>query len=180
MFILVVLCVLVLLVGAAALVLHLMGRKLPVEHTAFAVVSIARPAAEVWAAIADISSQKDWMPGVSGVERIPDMNGHPAWKLKHGRHTLTIEEVVSEPPRRLIRNVAESRGVFSGSWEILIIPIPGVDGLACAKVRITERGKVHATVPRALMHMFGEDATIKKHLRALCARFGVAAVFSHD
>jgi hypothetical protein len=99
-----------------------------------------------------------------------------------GRNEFGLEEVVVERPRRLVRQIVDNKkGLFSGSWEFLLIPVPGssTDSKA-VKVRLTERGKVNATVPRAMMHMFGEDMYLKKYLVALAEKFGQKANLSHD
>lgn len=170
-----------LLLGAAALFLHFMGRKLPVEHTSFSVITLPNGTEEVWAVIADAARQGEWMKSVTKTEKLPDRNGHTVWKQSQGRNSFTLEEIVSEPPRRLIREIVDNKGPFSGSWEFLLIPVPGADPTKKAvKVRLTERGKVHATIPRAIMHMFGEDMYLKKYLAALAGKFGQKAAFSHD
>ncbi len=172
---------LVLVLGGAALFLHMMGRKLPAEHTAFGVITLANSAEEVWDVIADVKRQPEWMKSVTNVEKLPDRNGHTVWKQSMGRNSFGLEEVAVERPRRLKREIVDNaKGMFSGSWEFLIIPVPGAAGKSAVKVRLTERGKVHATVPRAIMHMFGEDMYLKKYLAALAGRFGQRANFSHD
>ncbi len=171
----------VLFVGLAALILHLMGRKLPVEHTSFAVIQLRRPAAEVWAVIADAPRQTEWMKQVTKVERLPDRNGRTVWKQTMGRNSFNLEETVVEPPRRLVREIVDNKGPFSGTWEFLLIPVPSPDpSTQAVKVRLTERGRVTATIPRAVMHMFGEDMYLKKYLSALATKFGEKAMFSND
>jgi hypothetical protein len=169
------------LIGLAGLVLYLMGRKLPVEHTSFAVIELNRGADEVWAVIAEAARQPEWMKAVAKVEKMPDRNGHTVWKQTMGRNSFTLEEVVAEPPRRLVREITDIKGPFSGSWEFLLVPIPSTNpGQPRVKVRLTERGKIHAAIPRAIMNMFGEDMYLKKYLTALAAKFGQTAKFSND
>src|SRR6185295_2742840 len=125
--------------------------------------------------------QGEWMKAVTKVEKLPDRNGHTAWKQTMGRNSFNLEEVLVEKPRRLKREIVDVKGPFSGSWEFLLIPVPGADpSRKAVKVRLTEKGRVTATVPRAFMHMFGEDMYLKKYLAALAAKFGQKANFSHD
>jgi uncharacterized protein YndB with AHSA1/START domain len=170
------------LLAAAALLLHLKGRTLPVEHTAFAVMQLNNTPEEVWAVIADASRQPEWFKGVNKVERLPDRNGHTVWKQQMGRNSFTLEETVHEPPRRLVREITDLKGPFSGSWEFLLIPVPSKDPArpSDVKVRITERGKVDIPIARAVMAMFGEDMYLKKFLSALAKKFGQTAAFSND
>lgn len=178
---LVIVGILVVVLGGPVLVLHLMGRKLPEEHTSFAVITLSNSAEEVWGVIADAERQGEWMKQVTRVEKLPDRNGHTVWKQTMGRNSFSLEEVVVEKPRRLKREIVDNNGPFSGSWEFLLIPVPGPDPeKKKVKVRLTEKGKVTATVPRAIMHMFGEDMYLKKYLSALAGRFGQKANFSHD
>jgi uncharacterized protein YndB with AHSA1/START domain len=178
---LVIVGLLVVVIGGAAFFLHMMGRKLPVEHTAFGVITLANTAEEVWDVIADVARHPEWLKGVSKVEKLPDRNGHTVWNQVMGRNSFGLEEVTVERPRRMKREIVDNKkGLFSGSWEFLIIPVPGAAGKSAVKVRLTERGKVHATVPRAIMHMFGEDLYLKKYLAALAGKFGQRANFSHD
>jgi len=173
---------LLVLLSIAALLLHLKGRTLPVEHTAFAVIQLNNTPEEVWATIADASRQPEWFKGLKKVERLPDRNGHTVWRQTMGRNAFTLEETISDPPRRLVREIADLKGPFSGSWEFLLIPVPSKDPArpAAVKVRITERGKVDFPIARAIMAMFGEDMHLKKYLRALAAKFGQTATFSND
>lgn len=174
--------VFILLLGVAALLLHLKGRTLPVEHKSFAVIQLNNTPDEVWAVIADAARQPQWMKGITAVERLPDKNGHTVWKQRAGRNAFTLEETIVEPPRRLVREIADLKGPFSGSWEFRLIPIPTKDPAkpVAVKVRITERGKIDMPIARAVMAMFGEDAYIKKYLKALAAKFGQPAAFSND
>jgi uncharacterized protein YndB with AHSA1/START domain len=172
----------IVLLALAALLLHLKGRTLPAEHTAFAVIQLNNTPEEVWAVIGDASRQPEWFKGVKKVDRLPDRNGHTLWRQSMGRNVFTLEETVSEPPRRLVREIADLKGPFSGSWEFLLIPIASKDPArpASVKVRITERGKIDFPIARAVMAMFGEDMYVRKYLSALAKKFGQAAAFSND
>jgi hypothetical protein len=172
--------ILAVLLGLIALGLHLKGRTLPIEHTSFAVIRLDRNAPEVWAVIADAARQPEWQKSVTKVDRLPDRNGHTVWKQSMGRNSFTLEETIVEPPRRLVREIVDNKGPFSGSWEFLLIPIPASEGNQAVKVRLTERGKVTSTIPRAIMHFFGEDMYLKKYLTALAAKMGEGAKFSND
>jgi uncharacterized protein YndB with AHSA1/START domain len=169
------------LLALAAFLLHLKGRTLPVEHTSFAVIQLNNTPEEVWATIAAADKQHEWFKGVK-VQRLPDKNGHTLWRQTAGRNSFTLEETTFEPPRRLVRTIADEKGPFSGSWEFLLIPIPSKDSAkpAAVKVRITERGKIDMPIARAVMAMFGEDMYLKKYLKALAAKFGQTAAFSND
>ncbi len=170
------------MLGLVALFLHLKGKSLPAEHTSFAVIQLSNTAEDVWDTIADAARQPEWFKGLKKVERLPDRNGHTVWKQTMGRNAFSLEETVFEPPRRLVRQITDLKGPFSGSWEFLLIPVPSKDPArpAAVKVRITERGKIDYTIPRAVMAMFGEDMYLKQYLKALARKFGQDAAFSND
>lgn len=174
--------ILAILLALVLLFLHFKGKSLPAEHTAFAVIQLHNSPEEVWAVIADAARQPEWFKGLTKVERLPDRNGHTVWKQTMGRNAFTLEETAFEPPRRLVRTIADLKGPFSGSWEFLLIPVPSKDPAkpSAVKVRITERGKIDYTIPRAVMAMFGEDMYLKKYLKALAAKFGQTPNFSND
>jgi uncharacterized protein YndB with AHSA1/START domain len=178
----VVLGILIVFITIALLFLHFKGKSLPPEHTSFAVIQLNNTPEEVWSVIADASRQPEWFKGLKSVERLPDRNGRTVWKQTMGRNAFTLEETVCEPPRRLVREIADLKGPFSGSWEFLLIPVPSKDPArpASVKVRITERGKIDLPIARAVMAMFGEDMYLKKYLSALAKKFGQTATFSND
>jgi uncharacterized protein YndB with AHSA1/START domain len=173
---------LLLLIVAFGAFLHFKGKSLPAEHTAFAVIHLNNSAEEVWTVLIDAARQPEWFKSVSRCERLPDRNGRAVWKQTMGRNAFELEETTVEPPRRLVREIKDIKGPFSGSWEFLLIPVPPRDPSrpAAVKVRITERGRVDMPIARAVMAMMGEDMYIKKYLRALAAKFGQSATFSHD
>ena len=168
--------------GLVILFLHVKGKSLPAEHTSFAVIQLSATAEDVWNVIADAARQPEWFKQVTRVERLPDRNGHTVWKQTMGRNSFTLEETTHEPPRRLVRQITDAHGPFTGSWEFLLIPVPSKDPArpAAVKVRITERGKINSTIPRAVLAMIGEDKYLKQYLKALAAKLGQSATFSND
>ena len=173
--------ILVLLLAGALTFLHFKGKSLPLEHTAFAIIQLNNSPEELWQVITDVARKPEWFKGLTKVERLPDRNGHTVWRETMGRNAFTVEDTVVEPPRKLVRVIADDQGPFSGSWEFLLIPVPSKDaGKPAVKVRLTERGKIHYTIPRAIMAMFGEDMYLKKYLKALATKFGQPAAFSND
>ncbi len=81
--VLVVVGVVVVLVGVCAVV----GVLLPKGHVASRSVVLAKPQAEVWAAITDFGATPQWFADIKSSERIADINGHPAWRENFGGFT---------------------------------------------------------------------------------------------
>jgi hypothetical protein len=77
----------------------------------------------------------------------------------------------SEPPALLVRTIADEAKFFSGDWTYALAP----DGAGTALL-LTEHGRVHVAVPRAMMHYmpFIADPSLylRRHLERLAAKFG--------
>lgn len=161
------------LLVVAALVLHLLGKRLPEEHTASAAVTLNQPQQVVWDTIADIAGHKNWVKGLTRLERLPDRDGHPVWKQQMGRNSFTLVFSEIQPPTRMVGTIADDAQFFSGHWEYLVTPDGGG-----TRVNLTERGRVTHAIPRAMMeYIFGKDTYLKRHLRDLAAKFGEKAPF---
>jgi uncharacterized protein YndB with AHSA1/START domain len=164
------------LVGALVVlgvVLCLLGRGLPEGHVVSATLRLARPPAEVFAALADTAGVPSWDKGVDRVERLPDRDGHEAWRWTMGRNAMVLVTTRSEAPSVLVRTIADEAKFFSGDWTYAVRP----DGAGCA-VELTEHGRVHVALPRAMMRYmpFLADPAmyLKRHLVRLAGKFGEA------
>jgi uncharacterized protein YndB with AHSA1/START domain len=134
-------------------------------------VSLRRRPEEVWDVISDTAGQPRWAIGVTKAERDPDKNGHEAWRLSMGRNAFVLETVASEPPVRLVKEIADVNGPFSGSWEYRIVPEDGG-----ARVELTERGRIKNAVARGVLrYLMGESAYARKHLAGLAKHLGESA-----
>jgi uncharacterized protein YndB with AHSA1/START domain len=157
----------------AALVLHLLGSRLPEEHTAKASIVLKQPQQVVWDTIADIAGHKNWVKGLTKLERLPDRDNHPVWRQQMGRNSFTLMFSEIQPPTRMVGTIADDAQFFSGNWEYLVAPEDGG-----TRVTLTERGRVKHAIPRAMMeYLFGKDTYLKRHLRDLAAKFGEKATF---
>ena len=163
-------------VGSLALLaaaLWLLGRRLPPGHEVSATLRLSRPAQEAWAALADTAAIPSWDRGVDRVERLPDREGREAWRWTMGRNAMVLETTRSEPPRLLVRTIADEAKFFDGDWTWEVAP----EGAGCA-VRLTEHGRVHVAIPRAMMRYlpFLADPALylRRHLVRLAGRFGEA------
>jgi hypothetical protein len=169
--ILAIVAVLVLLVVA----MSVLGRRLPEEHVASLTLGLNQKQQDVWDAIADIAGHKNWVRGITKIERLPDRENHEVWRQRMGRNSFVLETTVCQPPVHLVREVVDDHHAFSGEWEYEL----SSNGEG-TRVKLTEHGRVPNPVFRAMMHyMFGETTTIRGHLGALAAKFGETARFEH-
>lgn len=162
---------LVVLVALVLLVLHLLGRNLPDRHEISAKLRLGKSPKEVWTAIADVAGIPAWDKGVDRVERLEDRNGKEVWRWHMGRNRMVLETSVSEPEKRLVRTIADESKFFSGDWTYELVP----DGEGCA-LSLTEHGRVHIAIPRAMMRYLPAVADprmyLRRHLVRLAEKFG--------
>jgi hypothetical protein len=165
--------------GAAALVvLHIQGRKIPVEHEATSVLDIHAPIERVFDAIADVQRHPEWSRGVKRVLVMPD-TGHggvpmQTVRMEMGHNSFVLVRTRFEPPTLLERTITDERGPFSGTWLYRLKPLPPDEAGVRCEVRLTERGRVRQPVFRALMkYVFGYHKFTHAHLRSLARKFEV-------
>ncbi|MGH9346875.1 MAG: SRPBCC family protein [Vicinamibacterales bacterium] len=150
------------------LVVVLAGAMLPRAHTTSRVIHIDRAPEEVWEVITDFSNNPSWREDIKAVERMPNRDGREVWReVSTGGDVIPYETVLAEPPRRLVRRIADPSLPFSGSWTIDVSP----RGTGSA-VRITEQGEVPNPVFRFVSRvLIGHSSYIDKYLTSLARRF---------
>lgn len=80
----------------------------------------------------------------------------------------------SKPPTRMVRELTDVDGPFSGRWEIDIAPTPGG-----STVRITEIGKVSNPIFRFVSkYVIGHTTFMERYLTGLAGKFGERAQIS--
>lgn len=89
--------------GLAVLLLTaLLGLLLPVEHVRTTRAVLDRPPEAVWRVLIDLDGMPLWRSDLTGVTRLPEIDGRPTWR-EVGRHgSRTLELTVAEPPHRLV------------------------------------------------------------------------------
>lgn len=158
---------LVALIVVLALAFALIGRGVPSEHVASCSVRLKQSPESVWAVIADVAAYPSWAWNVSRVEKLADRSGHDVWKQVMGRNAFVLETTRIEPPRLLERTIAEDK-MFGGTWTYELVQEVGG-----TRVKLTERGRVKAAIPRAMMKLFfGYHYYMVKHLESLARKFG--------
>ena len=156
--------VLVTLLVLAAIV----GALQPKTHTASHTVVLGAGPDAVWGVIADFERQQEWVPEITGVERLPARDGKPSYREHFGQFAATTVVTVSEPPQRLVKEILPG-GPFYGSWTWDLEP----DGER-TRLTITEQGTVPNPLFRAMMIFHDNTKSARDYADALARRLGVA------
>lgn len=155
----------------AALIFWIIGRGVPVEHTASVSMPLETPPEDVFMVIDDIASQPTWEPGTNKVEKVDGRGGREAFRLTCGRNSFVVETTQHVVPTRITRTIADDAKFFSGEWAWEITRTDK----GCV-VKLTENGRVPHAIPRAMMkHFFGYHHYMEKTMGALATKFGQQA-----
>lgn len=160
------------LIGAVALV-ALIGAALPKGHVASIEKRFPVAPPDLWMILTDVGGFAAWRPDVKRIERLPDLEGRPAWTehTSSGRIRFAVDRM--EPPRMLVVRIADPDLPFGGTWTYEIVAAGNGSSL-----RITERGEVYNPIFRFIARfVFGHEKTIRTYLNALERR--VAGEQSH-
>ena len=156
------------LIVLAAVVLQVLGKRLPEEHVASASVVLKQPRQAVWDVVSDIAGHKNWVKGLTKLERLPDRDNHEVWRQTMGRNSFVLVFTEKQPPERMVGTIDDEAQFFSGRWEYML-----KDEGAGTRLTLTEHGRVKLAIPRAMMeYIMGKDTYLKKHLRDLAMKFG--------
>lgn len=160
---------------ALILVVVIGGLMLPEEHHASRTLVIRQSPQAIWDVINDHANEQQWRSDVANVVSLGERNGKPVWQenYKDG-NKVTLITTESKPPTRMVRELTDLEGPFSGRWEIDIAPTP--EG---SKVKITEIGKVSNPVFRFVSkYVIGHTTFMERYLRGLAGKFGEQAQFA--
>lgn len=155
-----------------AVAVTIAGMFIPREHSFSRSVKLAQPPETVWAVVFDYAGQPAWRKDVKSVERMPDQNGRPLWKITttHGSHGyLRTAEAVA--PQRLVIDHPDEQGVSLLTWRIEIVPSDGG-----SRVTIHERGDFGNPYTRFMVrYVLGQTKFVDDYLTYLSQKFGGAA-----
>ncbi len=140
------------------------GWLLPERHVASGRAAFSAAPAEVWQAVSDYRTQGEWRDDVVAVEVVPGANGRTLVReVDADGETLTYAIVESEPPRRLVRRIADESLPFGGTWTF---EIEALD--TGSRLTITEHGEVYNPVFRFVSRfVLGHTASIEHYLAQL-------------
>jgi len=150
------------------------GMLLPEEHHASRTLVTKQSPQAIWDAINDHASEAQWRSDVKSVTSLGERDGKPVWRedYKDG-NKVTLMTTESKPPTRIVRELTDLEGPFSGRWEIDIVPTP--EG---SKVTVTEIGKVSNPFFRFVSkYIIGHTTFMERYLTGLAGKFGEPAQF---
>jgi hypothetical protein len=154
------------LVGLLVLVAAI-GMVLPRAHLAARRVTLARPPADVWRAIADLDAQPAWRRGLRRIERLDGERFRE--HTSHGAITYAIEE--ARAPERRVTRIVDDNLPFGGRWIYELAPDGGG-----TRLTITEDGFIKNPIFRVLSKtVFSTTSTIEAFLRDLGTHLGSPA-----
>lgn len=152
------------------------GMLLPEEHHASRTLVTKQSPQAIWDAINDHASEPQWRSDVKSVMSLGERDGKPVWRedYKDG-NKVTLMTTESKPPTRIVRELTDLEGPFSGRWEIDIVPTP--EG---SKVTVTEIGKVSNPFFRFVSkYIIGHTTFMERYLTGLAGKFGEPAQFAN-
>lgn len=164
--------ILILVVGILVvliLVVLVAGLLLPEEHRASRTLATKQSSHAIWDTINDHANESKWRSDLESVTSLGERNGKPVWQenYKDGNKVALITNE-SKPPTRMVRELTDLEGPFSGRWEIDIQPTP-----AGSNATITEVGKVPNPFFRFVSkYVIGHTTQMEKYLTNLAGKFG--------
>ena len=158
------------LVGLVAL-MALVGAFIPRDHRATSSVTLRQPSDSVWKVVRDLGGITAWWPEMKEAVRLPDKDGHEAWRQKVGGFDMPLVVLESSPPRRLVTKIDSAAGAaFGGTWTYELTPDGGG-----TRISVTEAGWIANPIFRFMSRfLFGYYGSLDGYLTALGKRFGEA------
>lgn len=152
------------LLALAVLVIYIVGRTLPVKHTASLQFSVAATPYKIWQRLTDFSAYPSWRPAVKSIT----VRSTTEWTEVSGHNdSLPLAIVASEPPNRLATQIQGKGLPYGGGWEFRLQP-KGDSTL----VTITENGEVYNPIFRFVSKfIMGHEATLKTYAADLQRSF---------
>lgn len=160
--------IVLLLVGLIVAVI-VVGALLPEEHIASRTLVTKQQPQALWDAINDHATEPQWRADVASVTSLGQREGKPVWQenYKDG-NKVTLITTESKAPSRMVRELTDLEGPFSGRWEIDITPTP-----AGSNITVTEKGKVSNPFFRFVSkYIIGHTTFMERYLKGLAGKFG--------
>jgi len=166
------------LVGLVAL-MALVGALIPRDHRVTSSITLGQPPDSVWQVVRDLGGITAWWPEMKEAVRLPDKDGHEAWRQKVGGFDMPLVVLESEPPRRLVTKIdAPSGAAFGGTWTYELTPDGGGGG---TRISVTESGWIANPIFRFMSRfLFGYYGSLDGYLKALGTRFGETVTPAHS
>ena len=164
------------LVGLIAL-MALVGAFLPRDHRATSTISVRQPPDSVWKTVRDLGGITAWWHEAQESVRLPDKDGHEAWRQKVGGFDMPLVVLESQPPRRLVTKIDSPPGAaFGGTWTYELTPEGGGTRLS-----VTEAGWIANPIFRFMSRfLFGYYGSLDGYLKALGKKYGETVTPAHS
>ena len=164
------------LVGLVAL-MALVGAFSPRDHRATSSVMLRQPPDSVWKVVRDLGGITAWWPEMKEAVRLPDKDGHEAWRQKVSGFDMPLVVLESEPPRRLVTRIDSPAGAaFGGTWTYELTPDSGG-----TRISVTEAGWIANPIFRFMSRfLFGYYGSLDGYLKALGKRYGETVTPAHS
>lgn len=161
--------VVVALFTATAIVVLLIGVRLPPRHRVSREIILRRPPNDVYGAVRDFAVAPSWRPDVQRVEMLELAEGRVRFR-EHGKNgSITYEIVQDAPGAKLVTRIVDRDLGYFGSWTYEFAPAE--NGMTV--LRITEEGEVPNIFFRFMSRfVFGHASTMNVYLKALRRKFG--------
>lgn len=167
----IVIAVLIGLVVVLAMVVAVVGSRLPEQHTATRSIYLNQSPESVYAVVRDFGAAPQWRSDVKKIEVENQPNGKVHFREEGSHGTVNYELVEDIPAQRMVTRILDTDLGYSGQWTYEFIP--EANG---TRVRITEDGVVSNVLFRFMSrYVFGHTATIETYLTSLAKRFGEEA-----
>jgi len=141
---------------------------LPQDYSFTRSIVISRPPELVWGVIRDIAGQRGWRQNLRTIERLPDRNGHEAWRLRDNEgQTVVLEVLESVPPKRLEFEYEGRPGIGVITWTIEIRPLAND-----SQVMLVQRSTFYPRTYRLLARLVYGTSFADDFLKSLARKFG--------
>jgi hypothetical protein len=157
------LLILVAVLVLAIIIVLTIGAMLPRHHSVARSIVLAKPPAEVYAAITNFAAAPSWRKDVQSVQILS-----PARFRETGKHHAVTYDVLEQTPTRLVTRIVEQNLGYSGSWTYTLTP----EGQG-TRLEIREDGDVSNLLFRFVSRfVMGQTVTIDRYLEALKVHLG--------
>jgi uncharacterized protein YndB with AHSA1/START domain len=164
------------LVGLIAL-MALVGAFLPRDHRATSTITLHQPPDSVWKVVRDLGGITAWWHEAQQSVRLPDKNGHEAWRQKVGGFDMPLVVLESQPPGRLVTQIDSPPGAaFGGAWTYELTSDSGG-----TRISVTEAGWIANPIFRFMSRfLFGYYGSLDGYLKALGKKYGETVKPAHS
>lgn len=164
-----------LILFVVATALYLSGYLLPKAYTNVATLLLRSSPETVWQAITDVEA----LP-VSGspehvVQPLESDGEHAAWLIDIGSTQLTVQTVEADPPRKLVRVIADAVVPMTARYAYILTPMGSGTDLTIVEEGYIDNGTWHVPIFRIIVRLM-RGAGIRQYCQQLTTHLGETAV----